>query len=167
MPSERGALQRATFLIADRWVSAEPQPQLVASRASTAQQPFISPHPTANNVSINHPITEEITSSHLTAFSSARIVASHRCGHAGDPRPATAMSHSVPIDVPVLVLVYTYRDCAHQQAAGRSHAAACLLPGLTRAELNASSAELLWAPYDLEGPEQPVEYLLLRKELVL
>jgi hypothetical protein len=46
-------------------------------------------------------------------------------------------------------------------------AAACLLPGLTRAELNASSAELLWAPYDLEGPEQPVEYLLLRKELVL
>lgn len=33
------------------------------------------------------------------------------------------------------------------------------------AELNASSAEMLWAPYDLESGEQPVEYLLLRKEL--
>ena len=35
------------------------------------------------------------------------------------------------------------------------------------AELNASNAELLWAPYDPETGEQPVEYLLLRKEVAL
>eukprot|EP01044_Picomonas_judraskeda_P006666 COSAG03_NODE_675_length_6358_cov_51.683016_3_plen_350_part_00 len=36
------------------------------------------------------------------------------------------------------------------------------------AELNASNAEMLWAPCDLESAgEQPVEYLLLRKELSL
>jgi hypothetical protein len=36
-----------------------------------------------------------------------------------------------------------------------------------RAELNSSVAEFLWAPYDAETGQVPVEYLLLRKELRL
>ena len=36
-----------------------------------------------------------------------------------------------------------------------------------RAELNSSVAEFLWAPYDAEEGQVPVEYLLLRKELKL
>ena len=44
---------------------------------------------------------------------------------------------------------------------------ASALPFRALAELNATSAELLWAPCDAAAGEHPAEYLLLRKELTL